>query len=229
MGDIVDDTFRKLRLNSPAGGLFPALQCFSWGITESNIPYADLFFSPYLKEVTISPSPLWIRTRAPRHIVPAIASTISALPVTTLQSLYLTYTVHWADLEESLSSVAVRCGPSLTEFVSPIPLSGAAINHLIHLPHLRIWRLEGSPPSYSNLPLPTTFPPLTELALGRGPKRGWLSLFKYLEGGAPPGRHITPSSRVKESLTHLEFGNSPGLAINLSFTSTIQIFRSLTS
>jgi len=226
--DIVESTFRQLRLNSPDGGWFPVLHRLLWLITESNLRYIDLFLSPHLKEVTISPSPSWINSGVPHDIVPAIASTISAFPASTLQYLRVTYGVSWADLTDSLSSVALRCGPSLTEFASPIPLSSAAINHLIHLPHLHTWRLEGPPPSYSTLPLPQTFPPLTELALGRGTTRDWLSLFKRLEKRIPSTWGVTPLSRIKESLKSLEFGDSPGFITNASFTSTVRIFRNLT-
>ena len=227
MGEIVEDTFRKLRLNSPGGVLFPALQRFYWLITESNIPYTDLFFSPYLREIQISPTQSWIGSGVPRAIMPAIASTVAALPASTLRSLRVTYGEPWADLEDALSSVALRCGPSLTEFVSPIPLSGAAINRLIHLPHLRIWYLGGSPPSYSNLQLPPVFPPLTQFTLWGGGSRDWLSLFKRLERGGSSTQGVTPLSGMKESLETLEFGNSSDLIINALFTTTTQIFRNL--
>ena len=228
VADIVEDTFRQLRLHSPDGGWFPVLHRLYWRIAESNLPFIDIFFSPYLRDVTISPLHSWISSGVPRDIVPVISSTITALPASTLQSLRVGYGVPWADLTDSLSSVALRCGPSLTEFASPIPLSRAAINHLIHLPHLRIWRLEGPPPSYSTLQLPPTFPPLTEFALGGGTTRGWLSLFKRLEGSAPSTQGVAPLSGIKESLKSLEFGGSPGYIINASFTSTIRIFRNLT-
>ena len=228
VGDLAADTLRELRLNSPAGGWFPVLHRLYWYITESNLPYMDLFFSQYLKEVTISPQRSWVESGVPHDITPAIASTISALPASTLQSLWVAYGVTWADLKVSLSSVASRCGPSLTEFTSPIPLSDAAINHLIHLPNLRIWRLKGHPPNYSTLPSPPTFPPLTEFALGGGATRDWLSLFKRLESGATSTQVVTPLSRIKESLGALEFENSPGFTIDALFTSTVRIFRNLT-
>ena len=48
-----EDTLPKLRLNSPAGGWFPALQELLWRTEESNISYVDLFISPYLKVISI--------------------------------------------------------------------------------------------------------------------------------------------------------------------------------
>ena len=228
VGGLVKGTFVELCLNSPAGGWFPVVHSLSWCITESNLPYIGLFFSPYLEKVSISPSPSWVYFGLPHHIVPAVASTISALPASTLQSLQIAYTAVWPDLKDSLSSIALRCGPSLTDFTSPIPLSGAAIDHLIHLPNLQEWRLMGHPPDYSTLPLPPTFPPLTRITLGGGATRGWLSLFERLEGSVPSTQGVTPLSRIKESLESLEFENSPGFIIDASFTSTIRIFRNLT-
>lgn len=70
------------------------------------------------------------------------------------------YELPWAYLKDSFSSVALRCGPSLLEFTSPVPLSDAAINHLIRLPHLRTWRVEGPPPNYSA----SSLPPLSHLS-----------------------------------------------------------------
>ena len=228
VGDLVGDTFRQLRFNSPAGGWFPVLHRFYWCITESNLPYMDLFLSQYLKEVTITPSRSWVASGVPRNIVPAIASTISALPVSALQSLRVGYGVAWVDLKDSLSSVALRCGPSLTVFSSPIPLSGAAVNHLIQLPNLCLWRLNGCPPNYSTLPSPPTFPPLTKFVLWGGATRGWLSLLELLLGSVPSTQGVTPLSRIKESLMSLEFEDSD-FTINSSFTSTIRIFRNLRS
>ena len=118
-----------------------------------------------------------------------------------------------AALRDPLSSVVLRCGPSLTEFISTVPLSDAAVDHLIRLPRLCTCHIEGPPPRYHPSGLPP-FPPLTELALGRGAGHGWLSLLNL--SGA--------SSGVRESLKTLKF-SSP--TIDNSFASTIRIFRNL--
>jgi len=126
----------KLHLNAPDDGWFPVLHDLSLCITESNLPYVDLFFSPHLKKIYISPSLAWSSYRAPHDILSTITSTISALPTSALQSLMISPMMSWAELEDAISSVALRCGPSLVEFIPPIPLSDAAIHHLIQLPHL---------------------------------------------------------------------------------------------
>ena len=225
-----EDTFRKLRVNSPAGGWFPALQELTWTITESSLPYADLFFSPQLKKVFIYMSWLWCSHDTPCDILPSIASTISALPASTLQLLVMGVDdrmVPWGYFKDSLSSVVLRCGPSLTEFTSPVPLSDVAINHLIHLPYLRTWRVEGPSPTYSTPSPPLSFPPITEFTLGEGAAHGWLSLFRHLEDSVSTPRGVTPLSRMKESLNSLNARNLSGSMIDVSFTSSIQIFRGL--
>jgi len=196
-----------------------------WCITKSNLPYADLFFSPYLEEVFIYSSPSWDGATPAES--QTIASTISALPASALQFLRVGQMERFADLKDSLSSVALRCGPELEVFTSPCPLSEAAANHLIRLPHLRIWHVGGPPPSYSTLSLPTTFPPLTEFGLEGDAAHGWLSLFQRLEDSVTPMRGVTPLSKMKESLESQTFKDTPGLIIDVSFASPIRIFRNL--
>ena len=201
------------------------MQTLHWCITTPNTPHADLFLSPCLKEVFIYPSH-WRLTEIPHDIIPAVASTISALP-STLRSLRVHRIGSSVDLKDSLSSVALRCGPSLVEFTSPGPLSDVAVNHLIHFPNLGIWGVEGPPPSYSALSLPPTFPPLVEFTLEGCAARGWLSLLERLEDRDASTRGATPLSRAKESLETLTIRSAPGLIIDISFTSPIFIFRNL--
>jgi len=167
---LAGDTLHRLRLNSPADGWFPALQDLSWCIAKSDPFHIDIFFSPHLKKVSVYLSWSWRDSEVPHDsdILPAVASIISLLPTSTLQSLLVgggQRKMPWGYLKDSLSSIVLRCGPSLIEFSSTIQLSDAAANYLIHLPHLRIWRVEGPPPTYSASPLPSVFPPLTELTL----------------------------------------------------------------
>jgi hypothetical protein len=164
------ENLHKVRLNSPAGGWFPALQSLDWCISESTLPYADLFFSPYVKDISISASRLWNRSEIPRDVLPTLVSTISALPASALQHLRvhtLARAISRVYLEDLLSSVVLRCGSSLTEFSSKTSWPDAVVNHLIQLPHLHTWHIEGLPPSYSASSLPLVFPPLTKITLGK--------------------------------------------------------------
>ena len=208
-----ENTLSKLRRSSPIGGWFPALQHLFWRITRSNLSYVDLFLSPHLTKVSISTSLSWRHSRVPYEILPAIASTLFALPTSTLQTLWVSPLISGAALQYPLSSVVLRCGPTLTEFISTVPLSDAAVDHLIRLPRLRACRIEGPPPSYPLSHLPPVSP-LTELALGKDAAHGWLSLLERL--GA--------SSGVRGTLKSLKLSNS---TIDTSFAFPTRIFRNL--
>jgi len=170
------------------------LQDLEWCITKSNLPHVDLFLSPRLKKIHIYPSLSQYLFGVPRDIISAIAPTISALPTSALQSLRFSSSGSRYDFTDILSSLVLRCGPSLTEFTSVVPLSGAAVNHLIQLPYLDACHVEGPPPSYSASHSPLVFPSLTWLAVGEGSARRWLLALERLEG------HAAPLSKVKESL-----------------------------
>ena len=221
------DSFRKFRLSSPPGGWFPALQSLSWRITGSNLAYIDLFSSLHLKRISISTR---AGTGSSSNRVAAVASVVSTLPASSvLRSLSINIQGRQDTgyFKDSVSSVVLRCGPSLTKFTTTIKLSDAAANHLIHLPHLRTWRIEGTPPSYSASSLPLVFPPLTNLILGKGAARGWLSLFQRLEDGISPRQSVTPLSQVKESLKLLYVEDRSSPITGDFFTSPIQMFQNL--
>ena len=222
-------TFRELRLNSPAGGWFPALQGLAWTITESNISHTNLFFSLHLKKISIRS---WFSEdfEVPHDTLSAIAAIIPTLPTSNLQYLDLSICNRGLVSEyfkDAFSSLVLRCGPSLTKFFSPTSLSDAAMDHLIRLPHLHTCLTTSPPPSYSTSPLPLTFPPLVKLTLKEGTMRGWLSFFERMEHGASTVQSVTPLSEVKESLTDLSIEDHPGTVTDVSFATTIQIFRNL--
>ena len=225
-----EETLNKLRLNSPPGGWFPALQDLSWWLTESNPPCADLFFSPHLKRISIYVSWSWDNTALPLSALPTLASIISALPTSSLERILVGAnlpTMPWAHFKDSFSSIILRCGSSFTEYNSPVPLSNAALNHLVQLPHLQIWRIHGPPPIYPTSSFPLVFPPLRELTLGDGAACGWLPLLRRFEGGASTAQCVTPLSKAKESLKVLNIGEVSGINIGASLVSTIQCFRNL--
>ena len=226
---ITEDTFRKLCLNSPIGGWFLVLQDIHWGITESNLLHTDVFFPPHLTRITIYMPRSWRNSKLSRDILVAFTSTITALPASTLQSLsiHVERGAPSVGLEDTLSSVALQCGPSLTEFASPIPLSDAAVIHLIQLPHLHTLRIENPPPNYSASSLPLAFPPLTKLTLGENVVHKWLPLFERPEDGGSIVQNAPPLSRVKASLKSLKVEGSSGLVIDVFFTSPFRTLRNL--
>jgi len=133
----------------------------------------------------------------------------------------------WAHFKDSFSSVVLRCGPSFTEYDAPVTLSNAALDHLIHLPHLHTWRIHSPPPTYSTSSLPLVFPPLRELTLKEGAACGWFTLLRRLEDGASTTQGVTPLSKTKEFLKVLNVEDMFGVDIDPSFVSTIQCFRNL--
>ena len=225
-----EETFKKLRLNAPPGGWFPTLQDLSFCIKESNIPYAELFFSPHLKRISILLTVAWKYTGVPLRVLPTLVPTLSALPTSSLERISV-HTRHrmvpWAHLKDLFSSIVLRCGSSFTEYDSPVPLSDAALHHLIQLPHLRTWYIYGPPPTCPTSSLPLVFPPLRELTLGEDATRGWLPLLKRLDGGVATAQGVTPLSKAKESLKVLNVKETFGIGIDPSSVSTIQYFRNL--
>jgi len=162
----------------------------------------------------------------PHDILSTAASKISKLPAPTIQFLDISREIPWAHFTDPLSAFVLRCGPPLTDFPT-IPLSDAAINHLIQLPHLRTWALRGPPPEYSTSHLPLVFPPLTELTLLRGATYGWFPLLKHLECCVSTTRSATPLDIAKESLRSLSAEHFPDAIIDPSFSFTVQMFRNL--
>ena len=226
-----EETLNKIQSNSPPGGWFPALQLLSWYITESNLPWANLFFSPHLKRIFIYTAWSWdFINIIPPAILSTLTSIISTLPTSSLELMSVDdgqATLGWPYFKDSFSSFILRCGPSFTAYNSPVPLSDAALDHLIHLPHLHTWRVHGPPPTYPTSSLPLVFPPIRELTLGDGAACGWLLLLRRLEGGASTTQGVTPLSKAKESLKFLNLEDTSDINIDPSFVSTIQCFRNL--
>jgi len=227
-----EETSNKLRSNLPPGGWFPALRDLSWCITELSVLHADLFLSPHLQRVSISVAWSWRNTGVPPAILPTLVSIISTkLPTSSLEKISVDtnhLTMPWEHFKASFSSVVLRCGSSFTEYDSPVPLSNAAMDHLIHLPHLHTWRIHGPPPTYPTSSLPLVFPPLRELTLVKNAARGWLPLLRRLEDGASAAQCATPLSKAKEFLEVLEIKDHvPTIDIGASFVSAIQCFRNL--
>ena len=227
-----EDTILKLRLNSPVGGWFPAVQNLHWTVARSTLPYANLCFSPHLRQVAIY-IPSSEGTAVPPDILPTFASVISALPTSTLRSISVNidYDIPRTHFKDPLSSLVLRCGPSLTMFACRTPLSNEATNHLVHLPHLHSWITNDPPPNYSSssspLPLPLIFPPLSRFHLGGAGARSWISLFRRLASGVPCVEGATPLSKTRESLETLNVMEFPNPIIDFSFVSPIQIFHNL--
>ena len=232
MDSLAEETFEQFRLNSPPDGWFPAVQKLTWYITKSNLPYAYMFFSLHLKSISIHAAQILTLTGCPSGLLPTLTSIISTLPTSSLQFLSVNIP-HLGELPrqyftDSMSSVILRCGSSLTTYNSSIPLSKAAVNHLIQLPNLHSLLVRGPPPDYPASSLPLVFPPLTDLHLAEGAAHGWLRLLERLDGTTSTIRGVIPLSEAKESLKFLHVQDPPGFTIDASLIPPVRNFRNLT-
>ena len=199
----------------------------SWSIEEANLPYAHIFFSPQLKEITVFGN--WPGDSTAPDLS-AAGSAISELPTSGLQSLSLTLYLHGElcpSFDRPLRSAVLNCGPLLTRFTATTPLSDEVVNHILQLPHLNAVRIVDPPPPYPSASFPLFLPPLTDFSLGEDGALEWISLFILLEGGVYAARRVTPLSKIKKSLDFLRICMPPGSKIDASFTVT-RIFRNLT-
>ena len=172
--------------------------------------------------------PHW--SASPRLDHPRVANIRSSNPIGRFWLGAQRYLTLWKHLEDSSSSLVLRCGPSLILLSSPISLSDEAVDHAIRLPRLCTLSIEGPPPSCSALSPPFVFPPLTELELWEPSTHGWLSLFQRLEDHTFAMQDMTPLCEVKESLTCLNVHNLPApVVVDVLLTSPIQMFRNLVS
>ena len=207
------------------------VQKLTWYITRSNIPYANMFSSLHLKKISIHAARSLILVGCPSGLLPTLTSITSSLPTSSLQVLSVNVAqpvILRRYFTDSMSSVVLRCGSSLTTYNSSIPLSKAATNHLIQLPNLRSWLVRGPPPDYPASSLPPGFPPLTNLHLAEGAAHGWLRLLERLNGSASTISGVTPLSETKASLKSLHIQDSPGFTIDASVIAPVRNFRNLT-
>ena len=97
----------------------------------------------HLKRVAISCSGM---SDVPRGPLADLVQIISVLP-TSLEDLSITYgQAKEEPLKDAISSLFRRFGSSLRRFCSNVPLSEAAIHHLMQLPNIRFWVVGQGPP-----------------------------------------------------------------------------------
>lgn len=221
-------TLQLLLLKAPPGGWFQGIRYIDWDVSPATIPYAHIFFSPQLKTLNVYGA--WHTTPTALELSNT-ASVFSQIPASALQTLTLRFNVPTGsspDFDQSLRSVVLRCGSSLTQFTATIPLSDAAVNHLFDLPHLKFVKIADFPPPHRNASFPKFFPPLTALfIIGRGAGE-WNNLFIELERGVSAAQQVAPLFKMKESLRSLWFKMPYGSEIGSPFT-VIRTFRNLSS
>ena len=220
---VLCDTFLQLSRSSAGGVLFPRLEWLVWevGRTDIPLPCFHLFFPPQLKEVA-----LYAHHRMPdipKDQIAALVHIISFL-TSSLEDLTLKCGQRReALLEDAISSFVCQRGSSLRRFDSDVPLSEAAVHHLMQLPNLRSWVALHEPPR--TLP-PVTFPSLQQLRLGQA-ALPWLHLLALHEKVITQNGFVsaTSHSSVRETLEFLDCPRNT--IIDLTFLSSVVNFRNL--
>jgi len=220
---IPDSTLHRLSSNLPGGVLFSRLEWLRWDVDETSIALTSfpLFLSPHLKRITFHNSSMSDIQSG------QLADLVQIIPVlpTSLEDLDI-LCGRWEEepLQDAISSLVHRCGSLLRRFHSYVPLSEAAIHHLMQLPNLRFWVTAQGPPQTALL---SRFPPLEELRLHEQAALPWLHLLASHEKGilqncsAPASSH----ANIRETLRFLNYLGKT--IIDSTFLSPVLKFRNL--
>ncbi|KAF9648751.1 hypothetical protein BDM02DRAFT_3186859 [Thelephora ganbajun] len=218
-------TFFVLSRNCPGGVLFPKLEWLLWDINEACIilTFFRLFFSPSLKRVTsYGHSTVSV---IPQDMLEDLAQIILSFPAS-LEDLSFTCVQGYGGfLSDEMSSFVCRRGSSLRQFSSNVPLSEAAICHLMQLPSLRSWTIVQKPPQT----IPTSiFPPLEQLHFDKPVALPWLHLLTLHRRGVlrNGSASATSHTNIRETLTSITYPCST--IDNSTLPSSVLNFRNLT-
>jgi len=198
---IPDNTFFRLWSNSP-GLLCPHLEWLDWDVRAAAmfLYFPQFFLSPHLKRVTLHSR--YPQSRALQQELRLLPEVISFLP-TSLEHLSLECGP-WEEetLKDAISSLVLRCGPSLRTFDAREPLSEAALHHLIQLPNLCHWNTTQGPSQTISTPI---FLSLEELRLKERLALVWLHLLVSHGKGILQNEFASATShtKVRETLKSL--------------------------
>ena len=220
-GKIPAGTLFQLSCNSPDGVLCAKLEWLRWDIQETSntLPFFRLFLSPRLKRVALYNSSVFGEAQ-----LTGLVQIVSVLP-TSLEGLTIMCGLEEEKyLKDAISTFICRCGSSLRDFCSRVPLSETAIHRITQLPNLRSWTIVQGPP---RIVPPSIFPSLKELRLLEQAALKWLPLFASHEG-AILQNDFTPATShadTRETLRFLTCLNDTPLDSTL--LSSILKFRNL--
>lgn len=161
------------------------------------------------------------------RVLADLAPMILELPVSSLRSLHIDARIPGKTvptvLESAVSSTIIRCGPSLTSLRIEVSLSDAAVQHIMKLPKLTLWKAVNGPPRVSDLHLSNTFPQLETLELITEESLEWIPFFGAIS------RHASSSQlsdrRPVQKLIVLE--SCAEIPVDATFMSPIMQFRGL--
>ena len=160
--------------NFPSGFMCPQLRKVLWETTKHRT-FNNLFVSSRLTKFTFSYDGDNI------EVLADLASVMAELQVPSLQSLGITNPIPedpiLTSLTTALSSAILRCGPSLASIVVCVPLTDAAVRHIMQLPELTTLDMPNGPPDICLFPL-DAFPKLESIRLSTIETLKWFPFFK---------------------------------------------------
>ena len=182
---ISDDVFRQLSYATSGGPVCPQLRHLSW-TSRYGWEHVQQFISPYLVSVTFRGDGF-----AERYAGQPLASAISLLPTTYLESLVLDETPRFLPIRFAVSKVVQRLSTHFKRLTVP-SLSDAAWAYLASLPNLESFWVSYTPPvdiskliSHEN-----AFPALEHVGIKvDNTSQHWSSLFSLLKSS--PLRRVT--------------------------------------
>lgn len=227
--NMTTDVLHLLSCNSPNGLLCPMLEELSWDVDSASIAltFFRLFLSPHLKCVlfyTDSDSYDTVLDISWRELATLIQKIISSLPTSLEELSIMCGSRKDGPLKDAISSFVCRCGSSLRSLESYVPLSEAAIRHLMQLPDLHTWYTVQKPPQT----IPTSiFPSLRLLYLNDHAAAPWLHLLASCGKGIlrNGSASATPHSNVRETLISLDC--LWGTTVDSIFLSSVMEFGNL--
>ena len=120
-----------------------------------------------------------------------------------------------------------RCGDSLRTLEIPMYLTEAAVNHILGLKNLRVWRFVHIPPP-TTLSFPTPFPRIQEFTLSTGKACRWIPWLARREERTPDAQDFPLQyAGLQTTLTRLTFRMS--VIVDASFISPLSHFSNLVS
>jgi len=174
---IPGEVLRMISDNLPNGILCPGLQHLALTPKFHILPFCRLFLSPNLTEFSLRCFS-FAGAEIPDEAVSSFTSTITELQVSSLQYLQISPgSSQIPSVRSVISDAVLRCGPPLTELSVSVPLSDAAVRHIMLLPNLVKWCTKDGPPSVSLMSLSDAFPRLRILQLLGEASLEWLPLF----------------------------------------------------
>ena len=210
--------------NVPSGFLCPQLRKVAW-TSWGQRTFNNLFVSSRLTAFEFSSRDI--------EAIAGLASVMTELQTPCLRTL----NIEFSPLEDplstnvttALSSFVLRCGSLLTEIVILVPLTDAAIRHIMQLPELTLWETKSRPPDVPGLSPLDTFPKLERIYLRSVEAINWLPFFKTDTYRASSNQvtHVPRNRGPYQTLTTIYCDYAASCQVNAAFMSPVMLFRGL--